>query len=246
MSEAVLVDLIHGCSPACTGASLLEDSASAPHVFLLCGSSHRDKRSLSCGTLSACNNVRVLDSGSTAECVYRFKQTVDELDLSSVRVLTTPQGRDVLRVYQEQLFTAVYTFDYEVNDVTCPSCRGSAHTDSPGHRVQEEEGQVSAFLRQLPALKGDVTVLKSTLIPGEPRQRCLGSGESRAGELRRDGDRPDRGGSGGSGSRLHAHPVHRSGVEGHRSRSRRLERNPDGGCYGNGGGHGDGVRLPGE
>ncbi|XP_027146921.1 laccase domain-containing protein 1 [Larimichthys crocea] len=178
MSEAVLLDLIHGCSPACTGASLL-DSASAPHVFLLCGSSPRDKRSLSCGTLSACNNVRVLDSGSTAECLYRFKQTVDELDLSSVRVLTTPQGRDVLRVYQEQLFTAVYTFDYEVNDVTCPSCRGSAHTDSPGHRVheeeeeEEEEQQVSAFLRQLPALKGDVTVLKSTLIPD-----CFGHGFS--------------------------------------------------------------------
>lgn len=160
------MDLVHGCCPSCTGASLLEESASDPHVFLLCGRSHRDRSGFSGPDLSSFSSVHVLDSGSTAECLYRFKQTVDRLDLSSVRVLTSPHGRDVLRVYQGQLFTAVYTFDYKVKSVdnlTCPSCRGSAHTDSPGEGVVEE---VSRFLQQLPALKGEVTVLKSTLIPG--------------------------------------------------------------------------------
>ncbi|KAE8299062.1 Laccase domain-containing protein 1 [Larimichthys crocea] len=154
MSEAVLLDLIHGCSPACTGASLL-DSASARMSSCCAGAAPRDKRSLSCGTLSACKNVRVLDSGSPRSVCNRFKQTVDELDLSSVRVLTTPQGRDVLRVYQEQLFTPCTPLTTRV------------------HEEEEEEEQVWAFLRQLPALKGDVTVLKSTLIPD-----CFGHGFS--------------------------------------------------------------------
>lgn len=160
MFDAVLVDLIHGCCPTCAGAGPLEDPAADPHVFLLCGKRSRDKTGFSG------SRVHVLDSGSTAECLYRFKQTVDELDLSSVRVLTTPRGRRALLVYQQLLFTAVYTFDYRersVDSLTCPDCRGSDHTDSPAEGVREE---VSAFLQQLPALKGNVTVLKSTLIPG--------------------------------------------------------------------------------
>ncbi|XP_076602638.1 purine nucleoside phosphorylase LACC1 [Chaetodon auriga] len=174
MCEAVLVDLVHGCCATCTGASLLEESSSDPHVFLLCGRSQRDTNGLSDKTLSSFGTVHVLDSASTAECLYRFKQTVDRLDLSSVRVLTSPRGRDVLRRYQEQLFTAVYAFEYKVRPVdslTCPSCSGFAHTDSPGEGVVEEE--VSAFLQQLPGLQGEVTVLKSTLIPD-----CFGHGFS--------------------------------------------------------------------
>ncbi|XP_022612883.1 laccase domain-containing protein 1 [Seriola dumerili] len=169
MSRAVLLDLIHGCCPTCAGPSLLEESASEPHVFLLSGKRHRDNHPF----LSSCRSAQVLDSDSTAECLYRLKQTVDRRDLSSVTVLTTPQGREVLVRYQQLLFTAAYTFDYKVRSVdnlTCPSCSGSAHTGSPGEGVQEE---VSVFLQQLPALKGDVTVLTSTLIPD-----CFGHGFS--------------------------------------------------------------------
>ncbi|XP_069576200.1 purine nucleoside phosphorylase LACC1 [Brachyistius frenatus] len=165
MSHAVLVDLTAGCSPACTGASLLEESASLSHVFLLCGKSYRKKNGFPGTFLSSCRSVQVLDSGSTAECLYRFKQTLDQLDLSSVRVVTTAQGREMLALYQKLLFTAVYTFDYKVrptDNFTCPSCRGSTHTESPGGRVHQD---VSAVMQELPALKGDITVLSSTLIP---------------------------------------------------------------------------------
>lgn len=160
MCDAVLVDLIHGCGPTCAGAAPPEQPAGDAHVFLLCGNRSRDVTDFSG------RRVHVLDSASTAECLYRFKQTVDELDLSSVRVVTTPRGRRTLLVYQEQLFTAVYTFHYEVrpgDGLTCPGCRGSAHMDSPAEQVHED---VSTFLRQLPALRGHVTVLRSTLIPG--------------------------------------------------------------------------------
>ncbi|KAM9347552.1 purine nucleoside phosphorylase LACC1 [Symphorus nematophorus] len=181
MAEAVLVDLIHGCCPACAGASLLQEdpAAAAPHVFLLCGKKRRRDNNLSFA--GACGSVHVLDWGSTAECLFRFKETVDRLDLSSVTVLTSPRGREVLRVYQEQLFTPVYTFSYKerpVHELTCPGCTGSAHTDSPDgedrvHEEEEGEEELSKFLQQLPPLKGQITVLKSTLIPD-----CFGHGFS--------------------------------------------------------------------
>ncbi|XP_042283218.1 purine nucleoside phosphorylase LACC1 isoform X1 [Thunnus maccoyii] len=172
MSEAVLVDLIHGWCPTCSGASLLEEPAADLHVFLLCGNRHRHKNGFSDTFVRSSRKVQMLDFGSTAECLYRFKQTVDGLDLSSVTVLTSAQGREVLHLYQELLFTAMYTFDFKIRSVdsTCPSCRGPAHTESPGERVHEE---VSTFLQQLPALAGDVTTLTSSLIPD-----CFGHGFS--------------------------------------------------------------------
>uniref|UniRef100_A0A8C9Y4E8 Laccase (multicopper oxidoreductase) domain containing 1 n=1 Tax=Sander lucioperca TaxID=283035 RepID=A0A8C9Y4E8_SANLU len=149
MCEAVLLDLKHGCSPECRGAAPPEVS----HVFLLRGKpSPEDVSGFSGAFQSACGgSVHVLDSGSTAESLYRLKQTVDRLQLSSIRVLTT--GRDVLLLYQQLLFTAVYTFDY----VTCPSCTGPAHTDSPGGGGGGVQEEVSVFVQQLPALKGEIT-----------------------------------------------------------------------------------------
>ncbi|KAM4559258.1 purine nucleoside phosphorylase LACC1 [Odontesthes bonariensis] len=168
---AVLVDLIHGCCPARTGASPLEESDS--RVFMLCGESSREKSGFSDSFLTPRKSAQVLDSSSIAECLYRLKQTVDQLELSSIRVLTSPRGQQVLLQYQELLFTDVYTFHYEVtlvDSLTCMGCRSSASTDSPGRRVSED---VSAFVQQLPALRGDLRVLKSTLVPD-----CFGHGFS--------------------------------------------------------------------
>uniref|UniRef100_A0A3Q3XLY9 Purine nucleoside phosphorylase LACC1 n=1 Tax=Mola mola TaxID=94237 RepID=A0A3Q3XLY9_MOLML len=158
MCDAVLLDLVHGCA-TCAGAA----APDGPRVFLLCGKRPWDTSSL------AGRRVHVLDGGSTAECLYRFKQTVDELELSSVLVLTSPRGRGALLAYQRQLFTGVYSFEYRLTAADCPTCRsraGSAHTDSPAEEVSE-------FLQLLPALRGHVSVLRSTLIPD-----CFGHGFS--------------------------------------------------------------------
>ncbi|XP_042350151.1 purine nucleoside phosphorylase LACC1 [Plectropomus leopardus] len=166
MCDAVLVDLLHACSsPACPGGFLRESPAAAePHVFLLCGSRYRD--TVSDGFARSCRSVHVLDSGSMAECVFRFKETLDRLGLSSIRVLCSPRGRVLLRVYQQLLFTAVYTFDYREDPHTCSRCAGPAHPLSPGQRGREgEEQEVSRFLQQLPGLRGDIRALRSTLIP---------------------------------------------------------------------------------
>lgn len=162
MFDAVLVDLARACSLTCAGADQLADPAAAPHMFILCGKQSRD----SCSFLKG--RAHILDRGSTAERLYRFKQILDRLDLSSVRVMTTTRGKQVLSAYQEELFTHVYSFEYQVRpEDSCPSCVDSAHADSPGEDQKEE---VSLFLQNLPALKGDLRVLQSTLIPGESIQ----------------------------------------------------------------------------
>ncbi|XP_015251436.1 PREDICTED: laccase domain-containing protein 1-like [Cyprinodon variegatus] len=159
---AVLVDLTHSCRP---GASLQQEADS--HVFLLYGTASRPGPGCSLPSVGCSGSAHILDSGSMAERLYRLKRTLDELDLSSITVLTSCRGRGVLVRYQEMLFTAVYSFDYRVTDEpTCSECRGSAHTDSP-------EPEVSAFLQQLPALKGHIRTLRSTLIPD-----CFGHGFS--------------------------------------------------------------------
>lgn len=172
MSRAVLVDLLHRCCASCTGASLLEDSVSDSQVFVLCGNTYREKNGFVDTFLSSCKSVHILDSSSTVESLYRFKQTLDQLDLSSITVLTTAQGKEVLAHYQNLLFTALYDFQYKQRpvDETCPSCRASTDSVSPGEEVCEE---VSTFMQQLPALKGELTVLKSALIPGRLKQNIL-------------------------------------------------------------------------
>lgn len=162
MYDAVLVDLTRACSLTCAGADQLTDPAAAPHVFILCGKHSRH----SCSFLK--DRAHILDRGSTVERLYRFKQTLDDLDLSSVLVLTTARGKQVLLAYQNELFTQVYSFEYQLRSgegSSCPSCVDSAHADSRDEGHQAEE--VSAFLQNLPALRGDLRVLQSTLIPGE-------------------------------------------------------------------------------
>ncbi|XP_034042665.1 laccase domain-containing protein 1 [Thalassophryne amazonica] len=166
----VLLDLVHACCPAYTG-SVLPDFEPDSRVFLLCGS--RDSNSHLDRTWSGTwtGTVTVLGFESVAECLYRFKQTLDELDLSCVRVLTSPAGHDVIQLYRDQLFTAVYTFHYTVTShLTCPRGAGSSHS---GACLQDVHGDVSTFLQQLPAWTGEVRVLRSTLIPD-----CFGHGFS--------------------------------------------------------------------
>lgn len=106
-------------------------------------------------------NTRVLERCCLAASLYGFKQAVDELDQSAVLVLTSSRRIAELKAYQDRLFTALYTFEYAAVFDECPSSSAEAPTSA---HVEE---QVAMFLRQLPALKGDISVLRSSLIPGE-------------------------------------------------------------------------------
>ncbi|KAJ8404587.1 hypothetical protein AAFF_G00334500 [Aldrovandia affinis] len=104
------------------------------------------------------DGTRVLEHSSLAASLYCFKQAVDELDQRAVLVLTSTQRIDELQAYQDQLFTALYSFEYTAAFDECPA--GAAIAPS-GSCVKD---QVAIFLRQLPALKGEISILRSSLI----------------------------------------------------------------------------------
>lgn len=160
MCDAVLLDNVHACHD-CVHSALGDEPVGNERIFLLCGNWPPPEWS---NLLVA--RTHVLSGGSTAECMYFFKQRVDAIELSSVRVLTTPHGRRTLQQYQELLFTAVYSFHYHlVGDgaATCPDCACCATLDLPVGTMDQD---VEALVRQLPSLNGEILVLQSPLIPG--------------------------------------------------------------------------------
>ncbi|KAM8857019.1 purine nucleoside phosphorylase LACC1 [Synchiropus picturatus] len=149
MAAALLLDLVHGCCASPRGLSVTD-----ARVFLLRGKHERD--------LNEAGSARVLDCESTAEGLFRLKQILDQLDLTSVQVVTSPRGRERLRRYLSLLFTDVYDFSFLVE---CASCSGHAHPDRPAQVEPDAEKEVAEYLHKLPPLKGPVSVLTSSLIP---------------------------------------------------------------------------------
>ncbi|XP_035250278.1 LOW QUALITY PROTEIN: purine nucleoside phosphorylase LACC1 [Anguilla anguilla] len=122
-------------------------------------SSPRDTTRAQLQELTQMNEITcVLEHGSVAASLYYFKQAVDELDQSAVLVLTSTRRIAELKAYQERLFTALYTFEYAAVFDECPSNAAEAPTDA------QVEEQVAIFVRQLPVLKGEISVLRSSLI----------------------------------------------------------------------------------
>lgn len=165
MCDAALLDIMHACH-ACVRSAIGDKPAGNARIFLLCGNRPPPEWS----SLSSAR-AHVLSGGSTAECLYQFKQCVDAIELSSVRVLTTPRGQRTLQQYQELLFTAVYSFRYRLvggGAAACPDCACSVPLDLSVGAVNQD---VEALVRQLPSLNGGILVLQSPLIPG----RCQSS-----------------------------------------------------------------------
>lgn len=160
MCDVALLDFVHACH-ACVRSALEDEPAGNARIFLLCGKRPPPEWNSLSGA-----RADVLAGGSTAECLYRFKERVDAIELSAVRVLTTLRGRRTLQQYQELLFTAVYSFRYHLvgnGTAACPDCACFATLDSPVGAVDQD---VDALVRKLPSLNGEILVLQSPLIPG--------------------------------------------------------------------------------
>ncbi|KAJ8253368.1 hypothetical protein GJAV_G00212150 [Gymnothorax javanicus] len=175
MSAVVLVDFFHThCikDSVClqkrvkTAAAVIGEGKYR-HVYLTCQTP--DQTSISSPkdtSLAQLRELTQLDENTTtwehnslAAALYSFKRAVDKLDQSSVLVLTSTQRIAEFQAYQAHLFTAVYSFEYAALFDEWPSCGAEAPTSD---HIEE---QVSTFLRQLPAVRGEISVLSSTLIP---------------------------------------------------------------------------------
>ncbi|KAK3543788.1 hypothetical protein QTP70_027198 [Hemibagrus guttatus] len=106
--------------------------------------------------------VRVLTGSSSVAVLYAFKQAADELNVRHIRVMTCNARRTELQECEKQLFTELYTFTYS-SVLDCSSCPFTQLSTTCLQHTQLKE-HISGFLQRLPALRGDITVLKSSLI----------------------------------------------------------------------------------
>lgn len=108
---------------------------------------------------------------STVAALYSIKQKLDENDISYVQVILPSQEKPSIREFIGQLFTGVYQFEFKDLQVNCgenhlkksPECELVSPTDQDVETIQSE---IKIYLENLPSLKGELTILKSLLIPG--------------------------------------------------------------------------------
>lgn len=115
------------------------------------------------------NSPQVLCKSSLSASLYSFKQAIDNDDISNVKIVTSSQGRGVFQVYQGLLFTSAYNFEYSIlfDNLSCDSCPlGDCRTTDISTRAADAKHELGTFLQHLPAVKGDITLLRSSLISG--------------------------------------------------------------------------------
>ncbi|XP_026865411.2 purine nucleoside phosphorylase LACC1 [Electrophorus electricus] len=178
MAKVILVDLVH---PNCSQYSLCLDArisrlctfvgtgAGEPVYVLLGQRAASAAESPSATEAPLLENLRrlnrhvhVLTGSSEAAAVYSFKRAVDQLDATVIDVVSSGPRQAGLRVYQERLFTARYNFQYSRGFESAPCPSGEPPLTCTQLAAIGE--QIDTFLQHLPAVKGDITILKSSMI----------------------------------------------------------------------------------
>lgn len=105
---------------------------------------------------------------SLAASLYTIKQKIDEENLSCIKVIVPEHRKLLMKAYVGQLFTEVYEFEFEDlqgawrDSLLKPSTGINVTTTQELEDIQHE---IETYLRSLPALKGDLTIVTSPLIP---------------------------------------------------------------------------------
>ncbi|NWW78281.1 LACC1 protein, partial [Climacteris rufus] len=191
MVEAVLIDLFS--PPAKLQNNIQEllhntletiekcSSIHAPCVYVMCcqrpGSERKGEQEFLLPTRRGFQRLKrrleVVCALTTAAALYTIKQRLDEKDLSIIKVIVPTSRKDLMKVYIDHLFTAVYQFEFKdlrvVSDceslqISEPECEGQT---LPSQDVALIQSEIQMYLESLPSLKGELTILRSTLIPGD-------------------------------------------------------------------------------
>lgn len=182
MAKVILVDLFH---PACSQYSacieqrvnrlqqVIGEDVKEPVLYLLlqqdthsCVEAGGNAEAAPLDRLLGLNRrAHVLKDPSAASSIYSFKQAVDALGVTEVEVLTCSRRQRVLQLYEGLLFTPVYSFHYSTavfEDLHCPCPLDDL--SSTCSQITAVKGEITTFLQHLPAVKGDITILKSSMI----------------------------------------------------------------------------------
>ncbi|NXT97155.1 LACC1 protein, partial [Buphagus erythrorhynchus] len=189
MVEAVLIDLfslptnlqnnIQGLLHNTLEAIEKCSSIHAPCVYVMCcqrqGSERKGEQEFLLPALRSLQSLKrkleVVCAQTTAAALYTIKQRLDEKDLSIIKVILPTLRKDLMKVYIDHLFTAVYQFEFEDLQVVsdCENLQISEHEGQtlPSQDVALIQSEIQMYLESLPSLKGELTILRSSLIPGD-------------------------------------------------------------------------------
>lgn len=157
-------------------------SIRAPCIYVMCcqrqGSERKGEQEFFFpglrGFQSLKKRLEMVCAQTTAAALYTIKQRLDEKDLSIIKVILPALRKDLMKVYIDHLFTAVYQFEFE--DLQVVSDCENLQISEPQHEVCSSvpsqdvtliRSEIQMYLESLPSLKGELTILRSALIPDD-------------------------------------------------------------------------------
>ncbi|XP_016060873.1 PREDICTED: laccase domain-containing protein 1-like isoform X2 [Miniopterus natalensis] len=185
MAEAVLIDLFDlTLNSQKNFQTLLKTLNAVPHhhaaktkfrCIMCCSNiscernSDRDSYDLetSNGLSALLREFETVSNPSMAALLYTIKQKIDEKNLSSIKVIVPMHRKALMKAFIDRLFTDVYNFEFEDLQVTLRGGLLKQSTEINMITTQELEAiqnEIETYLRSLPALKGELTIITSPLI----------------------------------------------------------------------------------
>ncbi|KAK2507067.1 LOW QUALITY PROTEIN: hypothetical protein MC885_020418 [Smutsia gigantea] len=172
MAEAVLVDLfsLKLNSQKNSHQSLLKTlyavryyyAAKAKFLCIMCCSN------ISCERDDERSNCELETSNRLSTLLREFETvSIDEKNLSNVKVIVPKHRKTLMRAFIDQLFTDVYNFEFEDLQVTLRGGLWKQSTEGNTITAQELEAiqnEIETYLKSLPALKGELTIVTSPSI----------------------------------------------------------------------------------
>ncbi|XP_040847295.1 purine nucleoside phosphorylase LACC1 isoform X1 [Ochotona curzoniae] len=187
MAEAVVIDLFdlklsaqkncHQRLLKALNAVKFHHAAKAKFLCIMCCSSiscEKNGEHDNC-ELETSNGLSILlrefetvNNPSMAASLYTIKQKIDEKNLSSIKVIVPLHRKALMKAFIDHLFTDVYNFEFEDLQMTS---KESFLKQSPevnvitAQKLEEIQNEIETYLSSLPALKGELTIITSPLIP---------------------------------------------------------------------------------
>ncbi|CAH6824353.1 purine nucleoside phosphorylase LACC1 [Phodopus roborovskii] len=113
-------------------------------------------------------DFETVSNPSVAASLYAIKQKIDEKNLSHIKVVVPEHRKMFMKAFIGQLFTAVYDFEFEDLQVAWRESllKPVTEVNAPTiHQPEEIQSEIETYLRGLPALKGELSIITSPLIP---------------------------------------------------------------------------------
>ncbi|XP_004640335.1 laccase domain-containing protein 1 isoform X1 [Octodon degus] len=112
------------------------------------------------------SDFEIVSNPSIAASLYMIKQKIDEKNLSSIKVIVPVHRKKLMKAFIDQLFTEVYSFEFEDLQVKDGFLKQSTEINViTAPEVEKIQDEIETYLRSLPELNGKITIITSPLIP---------------------------------------------------------------------------------